>query len=444
MDIGAITLLMHASGGVDGGLGLLLVVTVAGGSLLLGGRRAILFAAVATLAILGEQLVNYLQGAHLTNFTFAQTGLLGATLFAVALLSHALATRIRSSEVLAETRAAELADLSRLNELIIQRMGTGILVVDSSGNVRHANAAASKLLGLEGKPTGNQIDNVSHQLGLILNAWKRGDDLRTGSFHPDRSYNDLFPRIVPLGVNRSEGALVFLDDAALMTEEAQQIKLASLGRLTASIAHEVRNPLSAIQHASQLLGEAINNNSDSEKLTAIIQKQTRRINQLIENVLQLSRKQQYKPRHIVLDTYLHEFYKEFSQMVGAEKSVPQIEVDPADMQVLMDPSHLNQVLCVLCQNSLHHGLQDGQTTRIKLTAGTEPETGSRFLEVSDNGPGITEDAAARLFEPFLTTSASGIGLGLYIARELCALNRARLYLKPSSNGACFRIEFTSP
>lgn len=443
IDIVAVTLLTHASGGVRSGLGMLLIISIAGGSLTMAGRTAHLFAAIATLAVLAEQLYSWLQGATITtNYTHA--GLLGASFFATASLAHVLARRLRESQALAERRGVDLANMAQLTEYVIQRMQTGILVVDNQFSIRLINASAARLLESTPRTEGRPIIQISPELDRQLREWWNNAIYEPQSFRPSEAAPEILPKFARLGVDRSAGTLIFLEDMAALTQQAQQLKLASLGRLTASIAHEVRNPLGAISHASQLLAESPHLDAGDTRLTEIIQEHSARVNAIIENIMHLSRRQRARPEELLLKPWLNQFINEFIASEGLTPGQIRLEVTPADARVQVDPGQLHQVLWNLCHNGIKHGGGDGRS-RLILRAGMVAESQNPYLDVIDNGPGISPQLQQQIFEPFFTTATDGTGMGLYIARELCASNQARLnYLPNAAGGGRFRITFADP
>ncbi len=441
LDIIALTLLMRASGGIASGLGMLLVVAIAGNSLLLGGRTSILFAAIATLAVLAEQV--YAQISQTLPANYTQAGILGATLFATAFLAHVLSTRIRESEELAARRGVDLANLAQLNQHVIQRMQSGIIVVDAHSRIRLMNESAWHMLGLPSRSTTTRsLKVVSPELAEQLDAWRHHTLSEPRIFRSGGQSTDLLPSFTALGSDEQAGTLIFLEDTARMAQQAQQMKLASLGRLTASIAHEIRNPLGAISHAEQLLAEAVPDNPSDRRLLEIIHSNTTRVNDIIENVLQLSRRDRARPEDLPLKDWLTQFITEFTLSQGCAPEDISIHVEPADITVRMDASQFHQVLWNLCQNGLRYSRDHPRQPRLTLHGGQQPGSSHAVLDVIDHGPGIAPADVQHIFEPFFTTDAKGSGLGLYIARELCEGNGARLsYIAVPTGGSCFRIEF---
>jgi two-component system sensor histidine kinase PilS (NtrC family) len=444
VDITAITVLIHAGGGLKSGLGVLLVVAIAGGSLLMAGRMAILFAAIATLSVLGEQVYSQISDSNTgTNFTHA--GLLGATFFATATLAYILAKRVRESEALAAQRGVDLANLEQLTSYIVERMQTGIVVVDNVGRVRLVNDSARHLLGLEGGGENPIAQRLPPALIRQLKEWHDASTYEPYALQPTKTSPDIMPRFARLGVDKDSGTLIFLEDMTAMAQHAQQLKLASLGRLTASIAHEIRNPLSAISYAGQLLAESPHTDTSDQRLTQIIRDQSRRVNTIVENVLQLSRRKRTQPEEIDLWQWLAGFISEFCRTQSLDESRLEVNITPQDLMVRIDPDQLHQILWNLCHNGMRYTEHRVGKPALELRGGIAPGGQTPFLDVIDFGPGIDEAVAEHIFEPFFTTAQKGTGLGLYIARELCEANQARLnYLRTPGGGSCFRISFADP
>jgi two-component system sensor histidine kinase PilS (NtrC family) len=439
-DIVALTLLMHASGGVASGFGLLMVVAIAGGSILMHGRIAVLFAALASLSVLTQQIYVWLNSPFpATNYPHA--GILGAAFFATAWLAWVSAQRLRESEALAARREVDLANLSQLSQHIVERMQAGILAIDPGGVVRLANKSAQRLLGLSQRPSGRSIEESSHALAERLSDWHSESGHSSYLIQPARGQLQLQVSFAALGTAAREGVLVFLEDTAVMNQRAQELKLASLGRLSASIAHEIRNPLSAISHAGQLLGESSHLDAEDQRLTRIIRDNSERMNVVIENVLQLGRGRRAEPTELALGPWLESLVDELDSLGLIARAQVTLTVEPPDLHVRADPSQLRQVVWNLCENAAQHS---GDEPRLQLEARISPDNRRPVLDVRDQGDGIEAALVDVVFEPFFTSRAGGTGLGLYIARELCAGNQAALTHVPTEVGCCFRITFSDP
>lgn len=438
LDIVAIVLLMHSAGGISSGLGMLLIMSISGAGLLYAWQYSLLFAALASLALLSDQM--YLALTNGGNANFTQAGLLGAALFGTAILSSTLTRKGRASEDLARQQAVDLENLAQLNDNIIQNMDAGIVAVDANGAVRLANESARLWLGLAKHPTGQLLATVAPKLAAQYQRWLSDPSSTSEPLQEAAAGFEVQPLFTPL---TDQGTLIYLDDLGFLREQLQQLKLASLGRLTASIAHEIRNPLGAISHAAQLLQESASLAADDYRLTTIIHQHCQRMNRIIQDVLQLSRRNGAQRECLALGRFLRNFQQEFCLGKDISQMKLKLEVDIEGVEVLVDATQLYQVLWNLCGNAVTHASPPVKPTEITLSAGVAPDTKRPFIEVHDNGLGVPDDQVNDIFEPFFTSSHSGTGLGLFIARELCAFNQASLnYQRSPQGGACFRISFS--
>jgi two-component system, NtrC family, sensor histidine kinase PilS len=439
IDITAITLLMHASGGVHSGMGMLIAVSITGGALIMGGRAALLFAAIAALAVIAEQLFSHFNG----NFSvrFSQAGFLGIVFFATAILTLVLSGRARASEELAQARADELGHMAMINEYVIQHMRTGVLVLDANNRILMINNPAWHLLGMPTAAVGSLLEAASPELDQRLIQWRRDVTAESTPFSSPRQGPELKAHFNPLGSRDAGDVLIFLEDTSQITREALQLKLASLGRLTASIAHEIRNPLGAISHASQLFDESPDLNPADRRLTEIIKTNSARVNQVIENVLQLSRRSTGKPEPILLKSWLDDLRSELIRNHGFTAQSIHTHIEPEGCGIIADPEQLRQVIINLCNNA-REAINDGAALQVQIIGGLTQDNNHPVVDILDNGPGIEPDVSKQIFEPFFTTRNSGTGLGLYIAKELCESNRIRLeYIPGPTGGSCFRLHF---
>ncbi len=449
----AILLLMHSSGGIQTGLGTLLIITVAGNSMIVPFRSALYFAALATITLLAHQLFShYTQSEPTSNYTYA--GILGLIFFAAAIISHKLSIRLKESEALAVKRGVDLANMAQLTEHIIQRMQTGILVIDNDNDVRLINESAWHMLGM---PSTNNLPNLSiivPELVQQVKQWRKNSDFTPQIIRPTPLHANVMPRFAKITQDSKSGILIFLEDTSVMAQQAQHLQLAALGRLTASIAHEIRNPLGAISHAGQLLEESDNLDKHDKRLTRIIADQSARMNTIIENIMQLGRRDHSQPEVFKLKTFLQKFINSFMVNQHIDNRVQtsndrheeiSIDIHPDDVEIRFDISHLEQILTNLCENGLRHSQSYTGKPKIELRGGITPEFNRPFLDIIDHGSGIDSETAQHIFEPFFTTEPTGSGLGLYISRELAECNQARMnYIPVATGGSCFRITFQDP
>jgi two-component system, NtrC family, sensor histidine kinase PilS len=443
-DLVTVTLLIHASG-VSSGLGGMLIVSVGTLALLLPAERAFLLAAVSTLVLLGQQTFAQLEGIT-TGAEFAPVGILGAVIFVITAIVQLLRTRLVASEALAEQRGIDLRNLVELNDYIIQHLRESIVVVDGENRVRLINESAVKQLAASARPGDVDIATVSAELAAELRRWRSGSNVdRTQTAFSSPDGTSIRPHFAPLASGRDGGVVIFLEDTSLIAERVQQAKLAALGRLSASIAHEIRNPLGAMSHAGQLLAESPSMGKDEHRLTDIIRSNARRVSQIVESVLALSRREAARPESLQLIPWIEDFAREFVQTLELYEGAVALAPGHADLEVRMDPTHLHQILWNLCDNAVKYASAAAGAIAVELSCGVLEPSGRPYLEVADRGPGIKPDKVEQIFEPFYTSQPGGTGLGLYISRELAERNGAALRYQPrAGGGSAFRIVFADP
>jgi two-component system sensor histidine kinase PilS (NtrC family) len=439
-DIAAISLLYVAAGGARSGLGLLYLFPLAGAAILAPLVLALFSASLATLFLLAESAYQILAGDQ--EPPLFQAGMLGAAFFAVVLLVSRLAARLIGQEDLAARRGADLEIQQAVYRIVVDDVGDGILVVGRDGSVFSGNPAARRMLGLGGDHA-FRLAEIS-ALEPVAQGFEAWAEPKTGvgpgpaeayvtvkrwqgSTGPVRGHLDqpVHLKLRFARVDTPEGApersVIFMQDVSAIENQAQQLKLASMGRLTASIAHEVRNPLSAIGHAASLLAEDLNGPAET-RLLRIVGDNVARVNRMVEDILKLSRKVQPGSEPVRLGLFLAELKAEFTETHGLADDMVWIG-GSGDRTVRFDGLHLREVLVNLLGNAVRYA--SGQPASIRVFPVLDA-TGRVELHVQDDGPGITPEVRAHLFEPFYTTSSKGTGLGLYLARELCLNNGAML------------------
>ncbi len=434
IDIAILHILFYAGTGITGGLSNLLVITVAAGNIMLRGRIGLSFAALASIATLALELERIITlDQHVSQI--ARTGLIGAIYFAAAFIVQNLSLRISQTETLASERQQNIVELERLNHQIIQSMRTGIVVCDESLHIKLINQAAKELLAIDDQ------EDLPREIQERIALWRSNPGFRTTPFQRSPDKPLIQANFSRLQQNASSEILIFLEDTRLMTQQAQQLKLASLGRLTASIAHEVRNPLGAISHASQLLAESDNLDAADLKMTDIIQRHSRRVNLIIENTLQLSRRAEPQTQEVRLEDWLHKVVTQYTEQ-HAESPRIDIAIRAPDAHARFDTDQMEQVLVNLMDNGLRHGLQADPHAPLRLVLDQTASGEQAYIDIIDQGEGVATEDRAHLFEPFFTTEAKGTGLGLYLSREICEANQAQLdYMDAHPMGTCFRLLF---
>lgn len=462
IDVIAIGLLMHASGGAVSGLGYLLLIAIAAGGIMLRERISFFLAAITTIVVISEGTFRFLIITQDNKSLFA-SGTLSALAFLTALLFQHLTKKIRLSYEEAEAQAAQAAHLQKLAQLIVERMRTGIIVLNKNLDIELCNQAALKLLGVSGETNEKLRLDQFPELHKKHQSWQRNSSdhspyLKINSETTTEAKAN-FAYLEPSSTNE---VLIFLEDVRSINQQAQQLKLASLGRLTASIAHEIRNPLGAISHASQLLGESEALPAGDHRLLDIINNHSKRVNQIIENILQLSRRRAAKPAQINLQKWIPTFIADYKSsknngyelnILMREKNIgePQDEFNfddssnVANLDAKFDTSQLQQVLTNLCDNGIRYGVKQSGRPDLRIEIGIDVSQQQPYIRVIDYGAGISSDNSRHLFEPFFTTENTGSGLGLYICKELCEANQAIISYKRTDAGeSCFHLQLAHP
>lgn len=431
LDLLLLTALIHASDGIQSGFGFLMIVSIAALSVMESRRAAIAYAALGTLLALSETMLGYASG--LENIGLLQTpGFLGVGLFTTAFVVSKLSQRIRVSEEIVSRRESALAGLNELNREIVELIPTGALAIDNRDRILVCNGRARTLLNLRDNPEGRDLVEIFPRLREQLRE-------ATGEGLQKLDEIEIEGNTIQLSTEAfGSGRLVFLEDVSREREQARQVRLAALGRLAAAIAHEIRNPLSAVYQSAQLLSESDTLVDEDGAIADIIRKQSERIERIIASILVVSRGEGGSPETLDLVPWLERFAEQFASERGIAREA--IHVAGASAAIRFDPSHLTQIMINLCDNALSHTRKQSEKL-ITLRADQDAPRHAAIVDIVDYGPGIPEKSRQRLFEPFFSTRAQGTGLGLYISRELCEANHADLTYEPDQKETVFRITF---
>lgn len=454
VDLAVISMVYVAAGGSASGLAILYLFPLAGAAILAPMLLALFFTSLVVLAMLLVSGLRLLQSA--ADSTLSQAGLYGAAFFAAVYVINRLAQRLIRQERLATEQAQDLRIQQAINRLVIADMEDGVLVVGREGALLTANPAAERMLGipLDDAPR-RRLDELAllQPVATAFSAWQRqpqdaaaepvfvvlkpGDEPMAPDTAPQWMRREPMLHLklrfatVQAGDASYDRTVITLQDVGEIENQAQQLKLASMGRLTASIAHEVRNPLSAIAHAAALLGEELSDPTHA-RMVRIVDDNVLRLNRMIEDILKLSRKAQTQDGPILLANACAEIVEDFCEANTVRKGLVRVG-RMGWHKVLFDPLHLREVISNLLTNALRYASGGDGSIRIFLV---EDGVSRLELHVQDDGPPITPQVRAHLFEPFYTTSSKGTGLGLYLARELCLNNDAMLdyeYRQPAAD-----------
>ncbi len=449
VDALAIGLILYASGGIGSGLGVLLVLPVLALTVLSGRRDALLIAAVAALAVLTQQVfVNFIAEAPTTDYTTA--GFFGAVLFLIALITWPMANSLRESEALVRRQELDLANMAQLSQYVVQHLRESILVIDTQDRIRLINESAAQILGDQNAYPDALVGEASPRLLYLLESWRKAAGA-TGAvpaleqtFASADGARVIRVNFAPLGATSPGPVLIFLEDTSLIDERVQQSKLASLGRLSASIAHEIRNPVGAMSHAGQLLAESPDLSHEDRRLTQIIRTNADRVSGIIDNVQRLSRREHARIERLSLPGWTEEFHEEFCETMQWPRARLTVSGPEDDLDVRVDPNQLRQILWNLCENALKYAVGDDAAHKVEIRYGRMSGSARPFLEVADRGGGVAGEHVDKIFEPFFS-GGRGTGLGLFLARELAQSNAATLLYEPrAGGGSVFRLVFADP
>jgi two-component system sensor histidine kinase PilS (NtrC family) len=438
LDISAAALVLSAITGGHSSIPMMLMVNVGVGALLLPFRQSMLLAGLAAIGVIAPSLVAFFSSS-LTDRSVLEASLFGVAYFAVAGLCAHLGRQMRETEALAEQRGVDLLNLEQVNDLIIRRMKTGVLLVDGANHILRINESAWHLIG-NPSPTQRDLGAVAAELSRRLYHWRHSGRIDQTPIALAADVPEVIPRFSRMAPNDDTHVLIFLDDTSLLSRRAEEMTLSSLGRLSASIAHEIRNPLAAIRYSAQLLAESASLDEEDRRLVEIVNNHCTRANEVVENILQLSRRERSRPESIDLNAWVLGFIEDYKQSNDLGQDHLRAITQNRRVEAMVDPQHLQQVAWNLVQNAIRYGREPGAAARVVVVARMASDKGPPLLEVVDRGPGIPAKVAAQIFDPFFTTSEYGTGLGLYLAKQMCESSQATLeYVPVAGGGACFRI-----
>jgi two-component system sensor histidine kinase PilS (NtrC family) len=440
IDIVIIIILYHSSTGRGAGLEILLFITVSATGILLGGRASIITASLATILLILEHFyVIVTSQRSLGGFT--TLGFIGGGLFVTAFIIYYLSLRLRKTEIEIAQQNQRLEKLAHINQLTVEHLHSGVIVVDQLSMVILINKSSKELLGIPESlqlpvPLANLLSDINIDL---ITLRKITDEKETKIDLP--SGKRLLARYQPLGNTYKNEYIILFDDYSQIEEEKRNEKFIAMGRLSASIAHEIRNPLGAISHAGQLLAESPYENKNDARLVDIIENQSKRINQIIKTILELGQRNEQNFEKIPVHSWLNKIIKTFLAENGLSDSSILLStsesIDITAISACGDPDQLQQVILNLLSNSLDYA-NTSTVPFIMINIDNNTTDATTTISFSDNGPGIKESIQDKIFEPFFTTSSTGNGLGLYIARKICLSNDGYLdYIKKDDGSGYF-------
>lgn len=438
-DVVCLILLIHASGAFLHQFEFMLVTHVAIAAVFLPRLFAYLLAALCSFYFFYEGIANILEDTNTATSDFFSAGILGIFLFGAALIFGSLAARIQSSGEIVEEKTAQLATLGQLAEHIVKRMRTGVIVVDQTATVLLMNDSAKQFFHLDAEDLklGDRLSGL-YPLDNIYDKWREFPETYQSQIHAIRAGQEVkisFGSIRPEDQyleHTEELTVIYIEDNRRLAQQAQQLKLASLGRLTASIAHEIRNPLGALSHAAQLLNESEHLPVQDKRLGDMILHHSQRINTIIDTVSSLGRRADSRPQRIDLVSW----FKNNAVDISCNEEIKinflfESESVPANI----DPNHLLQIMSNLCDNGARYSKLVTGLASVSVEVRNNPINQRPFVKVIDYGTGVNSTDIENLFEPFFTTdTGKGTGLGLYISQQLAEANQALIEYQPTKEG----------
>lgn len=405
---------------------LVMVVNLAAGGLLLPSRQSAVLTLGAIAVLLGHYLFNVFSNTEQADIV--QSLMFSSIYASMVLFCQMLARQAQQSQALADERGVQLAEMAQMNELIIKRMRTGVVLLDKNHRIILSNEAAS---GLNQKALlqDHTLQELAPELDKRLWQWRQNPDGKPEVLSLYENGPEVIPRFVSL-TQQDVLYLAFLEDSRVFSGRADELQLANLGRLSASIAHEIRNPLAAISYAQQLLSESATLADEEQQLLDIIGTQGRRMNAIISNVIGLAKRTSANPQRVDLNAFVAEMLDEYLATHPHSREKIVWRTDPAIVSGLFDPQHLHQVLSILLSNAIAYGGPSHIEINIRL------DNRQPSIDVIDHGHGIPAEQVKNLFMPFFSTSEHGTGLGLYIAKQLAEANQGQLRYVPVLGGGC--------
>ncbi|GMQ52083.1 histidine kinase dimerization/phospho-acceptor domain-containing protein [Neisseria elongata] len=426
VDIVMIMALVYLTGGIGTGVGILVLPFVATSCMLSYGKFPALYAGFTTVCILCVMFLSDQLSLDADTWDGRNIGtaimLIGAS-FAVAYLTSYSATFLRDATASARKHKRNYNRVRGLNQLVLNRVQEAVIVIDPELKIWLFNRQAKNYFsGLAAEHKEPIFEDLVAR--WLLNPGKAFEaDIHLHRF-------SMHVRAVPMVQEDGKLLMLFLRSLREIAAEAMATKLASLGQLTANLAHEIRNPMSAIRHANDLLQENIED-PVSKKLHGIIDGNIRRIDKMLEDISTLNKKDNLGRESINLMKFWLAFKQEFTLNNPSSVGCIKMKMQGKNLTVTADPMHVQQIMWNLCNNAWRHSTKGSDAIKVSIKPSGKLNVS---IVVSDDGPGAAPEIRNRLFEPFFTTEKGGTGLGLYVARELAHANLGQLHYHPELNG----------
>ena len=430
VDVICLAVITFSAGGPNLQLSMLYVIIIFSSALLLKAQLSLIVTLFAVIMVIYQRFIgNFFDYNNLNHL--GNSALLAFLFFVVYAIGRIAVQRFKILETLTFHQSIEIHQLQNINRYILEQIEDGYLVLDESNHIVLTNPAANNLLGIYLPVSPERTPLVKWQPDLFeLIKFSDLEDGEEFSFESQQSPYTVHIRVKHLMVPEQALVLLILKDALKLNQQVQQLKLAALGQLSASIAHEIRNPLAAIVQANELVKDS--DPHQQAMLSRMISKQAHRIDLIVQDTLDMARNKPTEAQVIHLKEFLESLC---SEDLADVKHLIEIKI-PEPASILFDEKQLRQVMINLIRNALRHNAQDAPYIAVEVRV----NEGRTFIEVIDFGSGVAKGDISELFKPFFSTEKKGTGLGLYLSHTLCEANHTKLTYVERQQGACFRIE----
>lgn len=430
LDISLLAALIYSSG-TGTSLSYLMIVGIAVGNALLSGQKGLLISAWAAISIIFVENRFAVGGQA---YSYVNAGTLGIIFFITALVIQSLVKRLHLSVDINRTQADSLMSMEQLTKLVLKRLDTGVLVLDENDEVIFQNTAAQRLLGFPGA-----VRVLPERLKAAYEEYKRFPKYKAQPFKTGPTTAKVQPMFSPLMPGTDRGNVIFIEDTNVVYQQAQRLKQASLGKMAASIVREIKEPMQNIYKVAK----AMSNSMGAEKYRNHLKGNAVHIERIIKNVQSLSQSKATEFDKQNIGEWASNLVQSFEKSVLTGVQLD-IKVSRDAMDVYYDASQIRQVLVNLLENAAFFSKQKSKEfARVTVLIGRNKISKQAIIEIQDNGYGVGIDDLDHIFEPFYSSELNKSGLGLYLAKQFCEMNMARLDYVSTQQGARFRITFPS-
>ena len=431
LDISLLAALIFSSG-TGTNLSFLMIVGVAVGNALLSGQKGLLISAWAAISLIFVE--NRFAVAGL-DYNYVNAGTLGIIFFITALVIQSLVKRLHLSVDINRIQADNLLSMEQLTKLVLKRLETGVLVVNDQNEIIFQNTAAQRLLGFPGP-----VRILPDKLQSALDEYVKFPGYKPGTFKAGPTTAKVQPMFAPLMPGTDRGTVIFIEDTNVVYQQAQRLKQVSLGKLAAGIVREIKEPMQNIYRIAKDMSQMAISHGKQE-YPPLIKSNSLHIERIINNVQNLSNSKATNFDKQNLGLWAAAVVKKLEKttLKGVKT---ELKVSRTIMDVYFDSTQLRQAITNIIENSAHYSKErSADFARVTVLVGRNKVSKQCIIEIQDNGYGVGLDDLDHIFEPFYSSEEDKSGLGLYLAKQFCEMNMARLDYVASQEGARFRITF---